>query len=58
MVRVRVSKGVRQYWEEKVEYITEVKLYAEGTTYSDCGCLSSVSPWPAHGLLHLCNNKK
>lgn len=27
-------------------------------TYSDCGCLSSVSPWPAHGLLHLCNNKK
>lgn len=26
MVRVRVSKGVRQYWEEKVEYITEVKL--------------------------------
>lgn len=35
-----------------------VTLHAETQTYSDCGCLSSVSPWPAHGLLHLCNNKK
>ena len=34
-----------------------LKLH-EGKTYSDYGCLSSVSPWPAHGLLHLCNNNK
>lgn len=27
-------------------------------TYSGCGCLSSVSPWPELGLLHLCKNKR
>ena len=27
-------------------------------SYSGCGCLSFVSPWPSHGLLYLDKNKR
>lgn len=54
-----VSKGMYSIEVEVEKYIHNLgKEHAEGKTYSDCGCLFSVSPWPAHELLHLCNNKK